>query len=57
MLSYFDSNLQFERGYCEYRLNRTHDALKTLRAVPEPDERVQELLCQVVSDFQANFNY
>ena len=40
--------MQFEKAYCEYRLNRTGDALKTLKGVAEPDDRVKELLGQVL---------
>ncbi|KAK7102253.1 signal recognition particle subunit SRP72-like [Littorina saxatilis] len=38
----------FERAYCEYRLNRTEDALATLRSVQDPDVRTKELLAQVM---------
>jgi len=38
----------FEKAYSEYRLNRTDEALKTIRAVNEPDARTKELLGQVV---------
>ena len=42
-------NLTFEKAYAEYRLNRTSDALKTLKAVDQPSDREKELLGQVVS--------
>merc|ERR1712227_75910 len=42
------STLQFEQAYCEYRLNRCNEALKTLKAVANPDERMKELLGQVL---------
>ena len=42
------SGLVFEKAYCEYRLNRTCDALKTLKSVPEMDGRMKELYAQVV---------
>ena len=41
-------SVKFERAYCEYRLNRTHEALATLRSVTNPDARTKELLAQVV---------
>ena len=44
------SGLTFEKAYCEYRLNRVSEALKTLRSVGDNlDNRCQELLGQVVS--------
>ncbi len=43
------SELVFEKAYCEYRLNRTDEALRTLTAVKDPDARMKELLAQVVS--------
>ena len=42
------STLLFEKGYCEYRLNRTSEAYRTLTSVPNPDHRIKELLAQVV---------
>ena len=42
------SSLSFEKAYCEYRLNRTEDALATIQSVAKPDSRLQELLGQVV---------
>jgi len=42
------SSLLFEKAYCEYRLNRTEDALATIQSVAKPDSRLQELLGQVV---------
>lgn len=42
------SNLHFEKAYCQYRLNRTQEALTTLRAVEKPDNRIKELLSQVL---------
>lgn len=41
-------HLKFEKAYCEYRLNRTKDALATLRGITEHDIRSKELLCQVL---------
>ncbi|XP_067657986.1 signal recognition particle subunit SRP72-like [Haliotis asinina] len=41
-------NLKFEKAYCEYRLNRTHEALTTLRSITNPDSRSKELLAQVL---------
>ncbi|XP_025107993.1 signal recognition particle subunit SRP72-like [Pomacea canaliculata] len=40
--------LQFEKAYCEYRLNRTEQALSTLRSVTNLDVRTKELLAQVL---------
>ncbi|XP_033757773.1 signal recognition particle subunit SRP72-like [Pecten maximus] len=42
------SGLKFEKAYCEYRLNRTMEALTTLRSVEKPDNRTNELLAQVL---------
>ena len=44
----FYSGLHFEKAYCQYRLNRTQEALTTLRGVDKPDTRIKELLSQVV---------
>ena len=44
-------NLNFEKGYCEYRLNRTSEAYRTLTSVGNPDNRTKELLAQVVRNF------
>ncbi|KAJ8317050.1 hypothetical protein KUTeg_004954 [Tegillarca granosa] len=44
----FSSELKFEKAYCEYRLNRTQEALATLRTVENPDYRIKELLAQVL---------
>ncbi|XP_013417430.1 signal recognition particle subunit SRP72 [Lingula anatina] len=40
--------LVFEKAYCQYRLNKTSDALVTLREIEDPDVRVQELMAQVL---------
>lgn len=42
------SSVAFEKAYCEYRLNRTQEALSTLRKIPQPDTRAKELLSQVL---------
>ncbi|WAR22360.1 SRP72-like protein [Mya arenaria] len=43
------SNVRFEKAYCEYRLNRTQEALSTLRAGGDNlDNRCKELLAQVL---------
>ncbi|XP_029649361.2 signal recognition particle subunit SRP72 [Octopus sinensis] len=42
------NDLKFEKAYCEYRLNRTNEALRTLREVTNPCLRTQELLAQVL---------
>lgn len=44
----FESSVAFEKAYCEYRLNRTQEALSTLRKIPQPDTSAKELLSQVV---------
>ncbi|XP_059161427.1 signal recognition particle subunit SRP72-like [Physella acuta] len=41
-------SLKFEKAYCEYRLNRTNEALNTLRSITSHDTRSKELLCQVL---------
>ena len=38
----------FEKAYCEYRLNRNSDALKTLTAIENRNAAANELLAQVV---------
>ncbi|KAH9518925.1 Signal recognition particle core component [Bulinus truncatus] len=40
--------LKFEKAYCEYRLNRTNEALNTLRSITSHTTRSKELLCQVL---------
>jgi choline kinase len=45
----YSSDLVFEKGYCEYRLNRTRESLATLRSSQNQDLRLKELLAQVVS--------
>lgn len=46
----FCSAVRFEKAYCEYRLNRTQEALTTLRAGGDSiDNRCKELLAQVVN--------
>ncbi|KAK6186337.1 hypothetical protein SNE40_008389 [Patella caerulea] len=42
------TGMDFEKAYCQYRLNKTNDALKTLRAVSQLDYRMKELLAQVL---------
>jgi len=44
----FASLLQFEKAYSEYRLNRTDEALRTIKAIANPDDRLRELLGQVL---------
>lgn len=46
--THFSNGLNFEKAYCEYRLNKTNEALQTLRAVEKPDYQTQELLAQVL---------
>ena len=40
--------MTFEKAYCEYRLNRTNEALKTLDSADGSDDRICELRGQVV---------
>ena len=40
--------LLFEKAYCEYRLNRLDESLKTLKSIVDPSNREKELLAQVV---------
>jgi hypothetical protein len=42
-------SLAFEKAYCEYRLNRIDEALRTIKSVANPDDRLRELHGQVVS--------
>ncbi|PIK33270.1 putative signal recognition particle subunit SRP72 [Apostichopus japonicus] len=42
------SDLMFEKAYCQYRLNKVPESLKTLRNITEPDDKVKELLGQVL---------
>ncbi|XP_062841181.1 signal recognition particle subunit SRP72 isoform X2 [Trichomycterus rosablanca] len=38
----------FEKAYCEYRLNRVENALKTIESIPEQTDKVKELYGQVL---------
>lgn len=38
----------FEKAYCEYRLNRVENALKTIEGIPEQTDKLKELYGQVV---------
>lgn len=38
----------FEKAYCEYRLNRVENALKTIQGIPEQTDKLKELYGQVV---------
>ncbi|CAG5120167.1 unnamed protein product, partial [Candidula unifasciata] len=52
-------SLKFEKAYCEYRLNRTNEALNTLKSVTTQDVRTKELLCQVlyrIEQFEECYN-
>ncbi|KAI0231459.1 Signal recognition particle subunit SRP72 [Lamellibrachia satsuma] len=42
------SSVIFEKAYCEYRLNRTNEALKTLDSAHKDDDRICELRGQVL---------
>ncbi|ROL41099.1 Signal recognition particle subunit SRP72 [Anabarilius grahami] len=38
----------FEKAYCEYRLNRVENALKTIQGIPEQTDKLKELYGQVL---------
>ena len=38
---------QFEKAYCQYRLERYEESRKTLASLPQSEERVRELLAQI----------
>ena len=44
----FSEECIFEKAYCEYRLNKADDCLKTLDSHSEPDFREKELRCQAL---------
>ena len=44
----FTRGLDFEKAYALYRLNRTDEAQQVLQSVENPEQRVKELLAQVV---------
>lgn len=45
-----DIELQFEKAYSLYRLNKTQEALNTLNAIEELKEHEKELKAQVVRE-------
>lgn len=55
LFSFSFSDLMFEKAYCQYRLNKVPESLKTLRNITEPDDKVKELLGQVVSGYHVNY--
>lgn len=40
--------IAFEKAYCEYRLNRIENALKTIQAASQQTDKLKELYGQVV---------
>ncbi|XP_064415499.1 signal recognition particle subunit SRP72 isoform X2 [Latimeria chalumnae] len=40
--------ISFEKAYCEYRLNRTENALKTIEGANQQTDRLKELYAQVL---------
>lgn len=42
------SELVFEKAYCEYRLNRVENSLKTIESAPAQTDKLKELYGQVV---------
>ena len=47
-LNRIDIELQFEKAYSLYRLNKTQEALNILNAIEEPTQHEKELKAQVV---------
>lgn len=41
-------NLDFEKGYCLYRLNQISEALKVIENVQNPSLRIKELKAQIL---------
>ncbi|CAH1782975.1 unnamed protein product [Owenia fusiformis] len=46
--SKLSEGLLFERAYCQYRLNQSVEALKTIHSIQDPEPRTKELLAQVL---------
>lgn len=40
--------IAFEKAYCEYRLNRIENALKTIQSASQQTDKLKELYGQVV---------
>lgn len=40
--------IAFEKAYCEYRLNRIENALKTIQGASQQTDKLKELYGQVV---------
>lgn len=40
--------MEFEKGYCLYRLNQVHEALKVIENVQNPSLRIKELKAQIL---------
>ena len=45
---FFSNSLSFEKAYCEYRLNRIENALKTIESANQQTDKLKELYGQVV---------
>ena len=45
------NDFNFERAYCEYRLNQVENSLKTLKSCQTMTYKEKELLAQVVDKF------
>uniref|UniRef100_A0A2K6FKK9 Signal recognition particle subunit SRP72 n=1 Tax=Propithecus coquereli TaxID=379532 RepID=A0A2K6FKK9_PROCO len=43
-----NNSLSFEKAYCEYRLNRIENALKTIESANQPTDKLKELYGQVL---------
>lgn len=43
-----NNSLSFEKAYCEYRLNRIENALKTIESANQQTDKLKELYGQVV---------
>uniref|UniRef100_A0A2K6MMG5 Signal recognition particle subunit SRP72 n=1 Tax=Rhinopithecus bieti TaxID=61621 RepID=A0A2K6MMG5_RHIBE len=46
--SFFSNSLSFEKAYCEYRLNRIENALKTIESANQQTDKLKELYGQVL---------
>ena len=50
-LSLRSDAIAFEKAYCEYRLNRVENALKTIESANEQTDKLKELYGQVVNPY------
>ncbi|XP_075223088.1 signal recognition particle 72 isoform X2 [Lycorma delicatula] len=44
----FAENMIFEKAYCQYRLNQTQEALKTVNSCANPSLKIKELTAQIL---------